>query len=59
MINEAALADIQKHFNFINKYDETHKRTYKLNEGIFDTDMSGWINVGVIKNGSNIGVRNS
>lgn len=26
-----------------------------LNEGLMDTDMSGWINIGVIKNGSNIG----
>lgn len=26
-----------------------------LNEGMFDKDMSGWINIGVIKNGSNLG----
>lgn len=54
-INESKLTEIQKRFDFINKYDETHKKGYKLNEGMWDTDMTGWINIGVIKNGSNIG----
>ena len=54
-INESKLIEIQKRLDFINKYDETHKKGYRLNEGMWDTDMTGWINIGVIKNGSNIG----
>ena len=54
-VNENVLESIRKRLDFINKYDETHKKTYTLNEGMWDTDMKGWINIGVIKNGSNIG----
>lgn len=52
-MTEKKLLEIQKRLDFINKYSE--KLTYRINEGMFDTDMSGWINIGVIKNGSNIG----
>ena len=55
-INESTLNSVQRRFDFINKYDESHKRNnYRLNEGMWNTDMTGWINIGVIKNGSNIG----
>ena len=41
-----------KKFDFLVNYG-TEK--YRLCEGMFDRDMNGWINIGVIKNGSNLG----
>ena len=48
-----SIVDVQRRFDFINKYGQNF--AYRLNEGLYDTDMSGWINIGVVKNGSNIG----
>lgn len=49
------MESISRRFDFLTKYDESGKHNYKLNEGLWDTDMTGWLNIGIIKNGSNIG----
>ncbi len=54
-IDNNVLESVKKKLDFINKYDETHKKTYRLNEGMWDTDMTGWTNIGVIKDGSPLG----
>lgn len=55
-VNENVLETIRRKFDFIAKYDATHRNGYKLNEGMWDKDMTGWVNVGVIKGGSSIGI---
>lgn len=54
-LNSAVIESVRKRFDFLNKYNEVRVNAYRINEGMFDTDMSGWINIGIIKNASPFG----
>lgn len=51
-LNELQLEGIRKRLDFLNEYDASGRTPYILDEGMFDKDMTGWINIGYIKNAS-------